>query len=353
MKPEDQEYRDAFNADEQPMPADGEMPPEAPAAGPDAEQVAAEEAPPVDPAEVSELMQDETANVVPGDEGEAAGEEPAAAMSDAEPDPAAADGEEAAMTPEEIQQEKSWEGRLKKREEELAAREAALREKEMAMQGDSMEEEGSPVEEAMEEAAEGEESGEGGEQEAVEDVAAMLEDIKQEAAALAQDPERLASTIKQMVDDFGRDFVVSAAALAAPVVDLRASPLVESINGRMASMIDDITQALQSMHRAAIADAHEDFEEIAQSPEFKAYIEGLPDTEKERAIMVVDRGSSGQIIKLLTNFKDSMKGGKEKTPEDVWAEDAAAGVRGSATLKLPTKAPISPDDEYRRAWEEA
>lgn len=326
MKPEDQnEYSAAFNAeDPEAMPQEA-MP---------AEEGA--KAPPVDAEAVAELMADETANAVPDSEGEGPGmSEPASAMTDMAEDPAV----DEPMAPEDEQRAKSWEGRLKKREEELAAREAALREQEMGDKAEGMDN--------WEDLGEAPEMAEGDE-----DSGAMFEAIKQEAAALAQDPAMLARTIKQMVDDFGRDFVVSAAALAAPVVDMRATPYVDAIEGKMTSMIDDITQALQSMHRSAIADAHEDFEEVAQNPEFKAWIEAMPDDKKEKAVMIVDRGSAGQIVKLLTEFKSSLNA-PEKSPEDVWAEDAAAGVKGSAPLKLPTRAAASPEDEYRRAWDEA
>ena len=110
------------------------------------------------------------------------------------------------------------------------------------------------------------------------------------------------------------------------------------------------------MHRNAISDAHEDFEEVVEGEAFKEWLASLDEPQRVKAEQVVESGSAGQIIKLLGQFKDFVAEKdkpNEKTPEDIWAEDAASSIRSSSPLKLPTRAPGSDDDEYKRAFNEA
>ena len=222
------------------------------------------------------------------------------------------------MSPEDAQRQKSWEGRLKKREEELAAREAAL-----AGQG------ATPDEGADTAGDEAPVESEGGE------------------------PDLLA----ELSADYGEDFVKKIVELVKKEVTGSATELVTPVAGRIDSMIDDVQKAFASMHFSSIADAHEDFEEIVEGAEFQGWLDSMPDDQKAAAQEVVERGSAGKVIRLLQQFKDSLKTAEEsapaeQSPEDVWAEDAATSVKGSAPLKLPTRAPASPQDEYKRAWEE-
>lgn len=106
------------------------------------------------------------------------------------------------------------------------------------------------------------------------------------------------------------------------------------------------------MHGDVLTALRDDAEEIASSPEFQQWIDGLEGEDKANAERVVASGRLKEILALFKQY-DGAKGGGEKSPEDVWAEDAAAGVKGSAPIKLPTRAPASPDDEYKRAWAEA
>ena len=180
--------------------------------------------------------------------------------------------------------------------------------------------------------------------------------IKAEALELAGNPEKLAAVLKNMVADYGRDFVVGAVALAAPLIDAKAEGYINDVNGNLESLVSEVQQAFSSMHRSAISDAHEDFEELVDGEEFQGWLAGLDEADRAKAEKVVESGSSGQVIKLLGQFKEHLKAAsepKERTPEDVWAEDAASSVRSSAPLKIPTRAPESESDEYKRAFEEA
>ena len=135
------------------------------------------------------------------------------------------------ISPEDLQRQKSWEGRLRKREEELAAREAAL--------------------------------GSGG---------------HGEAQSAADDAE-IAEIRQRLTEDFGDEFVgmisklaaYEARKLAAEDFDSKLNPIQQTI----AQAIQDVHAAFESMHFGAIADAHENFQDIINSPEFGAYINGL------------------------------------------------------------------------------
>lgn len=305
------------------------------------------------------------------------------------------------MTPEDEQRAKSWEGRLKamekalkQKESELAAREAAMGQsgntQALADGGEVMGggingAEAAPEEEKKLSTQEKYEKlmsktpdgivfnavrdmfADGGEVEADEsqDGAAQadpdtsgddVDSIKREAMDLAADPAKLANVLKTMIADYGRDFVVGAVALAGPLIDAKAEGYVNDVNGSLEGLISDIQAAFSGLHKSSIADAHEDFEEIVEGEEFQAWLDGMDDAAKAKAEQVIEGGSAGQVVKLLGQFKDSLKAAeapKEPTPEDIWAEDAATAVRGSAPVKLPTRAPASDDDEYKRAWAEA
>ena len=310
--------------------------------------------------------------------------------------------EESPETPEDEQRRKSWEGRLKKLEAELKAREAALAERESpqtlaeggevmgggmsggAKTSDEEEDDGngtSFLEKAASTVAGGTVVGnlidklaDGGKPrkmaEGAGDGTVTLPDpdayadggevgidaIKAEALELAGNPEKLAAVLKNMVADYGRDFVVGAVALAAPLIDAKAEGYIADVNGNLESLVSEVQQAFSSMHRSAISDAHEDFEELVDGEEFQGWLAGLDEADRAKAEKVVESGSSGQAIKLLGQFKEHLKAAsepKERTPEDVWAEDAASSVRSSAPLKIPTRAPESESDEYKRAFDEA
>ena len=221
-------------------------------------------------------------------------------------------GEEQAeqLSPEDLQRQKSWEGRLRKREEELAAREAAL--------------------------------GSGG---------------NGEVPAAADDAE-IAEIRQRLAEDFGDDFVGmisklaahEARKLAAEDIDAKLNPLHQTI----AQAIQDVHAAFESMHFGAIADAHENFQEIINSPEFGAYINGLSGEEQEAAQAVLENGTPKQVINLLNAYKDSLEQKAEQVGPDASVDDAldaAEGVRGSSPVQLPGRVPVGDEDEYRAAWD--
>ena len=213
------------------------------------------------------------------------------------------------ISPEDLQRQKSWEGRLRKREEELAAREAALG------------------------------SGNG------------------EVPAAADDAE-IAEIRQRLTEDFGDEFVgmisklaaYEARKLAAEDFDSKLNPIQQTI----AQAIQDVHAAFESMHFGAIADAHENFQDIINSPEFGAYINGLSGDEQEAAQAVLEGGTPKQVIGLLNAYKESLEQKAEQVDSDTSVDDAldaAEGVRGSSPVQLPGRVPVGDEDEYRAAWD--
>lgn len=214
------------------------------------------------------------------------------------------------ISPEDLQRQKSWEGRLRKREEELAAREAAL--------------------------------GSGG---------------HGEAQSAADDAE-IAEIRQRLTEDFGDEFVgmisklaaYEARKLAAEDFDSKLNPIQQTI----AQAIQDVHAAFESMHFGAIADAHKDFQDIINSPEFGAYINGLSGDEQEAAQAVLEGGTPKQVIGLLNAYKESLEQKAEQVDSDTSVDDAldaAEGVRGSSPVQLPGRVPVGDEDEYRAAWD--
>ena len=237
-------------------------------------------------------------------------------------------------------------------EEDLKAREAALSEREAPQTLAD----GGKAEDGNITLAEG---GNGGEFETVDaladggEVGDDIESIKQEALNLAGNPDKLAQVLATMIADYGREFVVGAVALAGPLIDAKAESYASDFNGNLDGLISEIQGAFSSMHKQTIADAHEDFEELVESPEFQAFRDSLPEDQQAKADATIESGSAGAVIKLLQAFKDAKDKPKEKTLEDAWAEDAATSVRSSSPLKVSSRAPMSEDDEYKAAFEAA
>lgn len=196
-----------------------------------------------------------------------------------------------AMTPEDIQREKSWEGRLKKREEELKAREAELTAAPSA-----------PID---------------------------APDVEEAKAKLAE--------------DFGGEFVDLIATIAAGVarqtIDAIAAEKVQSIDSSIEDVIEQIRDVNERAHFERIYDAHEDFAEIASDTAFQGWV--AEDPERAR---IAAEGNAREIVKLLNDWKAA------NAPEDNGDDDAEA-VRSSGGLKLPEPGP-GMNKDYADAWKE-
>ena len=258
-------------------------------------------------------------------------------------------------TPEETQRRKSWEGRLRKMEEDLKAREAALAARETP---ETLADGGKVEDEEPIDVAEGEGNGTVN----VEDVEKYadggdvdsLDSIKAEAMELAKNPEKLAAAIKSMIADYGREFVVVATAAPMVLVDSRAEEFAGNFDRALSDLAEEVKEAFDAIHRDRIEEGHEDYQDLYDP--LIEWVESMSEEEKQRAQAIIDGGMPSKIKRLYSEYKKAKEGSdkpKEKTPEDIWAEDAASSIRSSSPLKLPTRAPGSDDDEYKRAFNEA
>lgn len=231
----------------------------------------------------------------------------------------AAEGEpgEAAeeLTPEELQRQKSWEGRLRKREEELAAKVAAL--------------EAAPA---------------------------------SEAAATA--PDDIAAIEARFGEDFGPDFIGDLKALIQHYAGSAAGELGKGFDAKLQELAGGIQSALQSMHESAILDAHPDLDDVVGSESFKQWLASKDEDKRATAVNVLTKGMWPQIIRLVATYKDETKAGAV-AEEDPFAnapaaaaseapdpfEDSAIAAPASVAIRMPGK-PGSEKDEFDAAWEE-
>lgn len=263
------------------------------------------------PEDATEVLDPEAATAPAG---EAA--EPAATDTPSEP----------AMTAEDIaraeQRLKSWEGRLKAREAEQRA--------------------GAGGEGAAE--APAEEAGEKPVEQIAEAEAAKLQGM---------DPDE---ALKRLSADFGDEFTN----LLNSIIDAKVNKALHGMNSSVDEIINSIQDDKARLHFETVVDRHPDFNDIAESEDFKAYVEALPDDAKAKAERVIDSGSAWEINRLLDAFKAQQKpaaapapepepAAAAATPEDDPSMDAAEGVRSSG-MRLPTQPGASSD--YAAAWDE-
>lgn len=219
---------------------------------------------------------------------------------------------------------------------ELAAREAA-------MQGDVAQmAEGGEVEQ-MDEMTEVGDEAEAGD----EDLFTEGEG-ETEAAPVSADP------IEQLAADYGPEFVAALDGL----IERRARAIVEEMGGAFANEIDGkINEILTATNEGfgmlqgeMLRSVVDDIDDVLESEEFGAWVDGLPDEEKAQAQQVIDAGLPSQGVKLIRKFKQRDTG---PTPEDVWAEDAAVAVKGKSPMRLPDRPAMSPEDQYKAAFNAA
>ncbi|WP_426106373.1 hypothetical protein [Massilia sp. TSP1-1-2] len=218
----------------------------------------------------------------------------------------------------ETQRLKSWEGRLKAQQAELDTKKAAG-----AAPGDADADPDADAPAAVDAAGEGDSAGEGGE---------------------GDDAD-----LKALTEDFGAEFVdllvkvitKIASKSAATVAGEHGAPYRKDID----AIIADINNEKQRAHFEKIADAHPDFNDVAGSGEFKAWVAGMDEADKAEAERVASAGTAKEIIALLKRYKATKASGDEDMD---FAMDQAEGVRSTGGIKLPDS-PTSSDD-YEKAW---
>lgn len=209
------------------------------------------------------------------------------------------------------QQLKSWAGRLRAQQAELDAQKVAAASSSV-----------NDVQTSSDEIAE--EAGEGADEETSE-----------------QDDPR-----KALAEDFGSDFVTLITKLVENICTKQVGAQVGSVSATVDQVISDLQNERQQNHFNCIKDAHDDFMEVVESPEFEAWKAAQPPEDLNRTQRIIESGSAKEIVAMLTNFKRS----KQPGADDDDSLDAAEGVR-SGGISLP-KTPNASDD-FADAWNQA
>lgn len=234
----------------------------------------------------------------------------------------------------ETQRLKSWEGRLK-----------ALQAKLDAAGASSAEGKTEAVSEAIEKAAD------------AADTPADEERVEQIAEHVESGEMTAEQAMKQLAEDFGDDFVKMIEAIAVSKAREAGSSVAEQrfgeVNKTVEEIINDIVDTKAKAHFEKIAEAHPDFNEIANSEEFAKWIESMPQAEQAEAKRVATSGSAKEIIALLNNYKKGQEPDASAEQEVDLAQsdamDAAEGVR-STGMRLPQQ-PNAAEDDYLGAWD--
>jgi hypothetical protein len=274
-----------------------------------------------------------------GDDDQAAGAASAAPAAEAA---GPAQGAGAALSSEDLEREaqklRSWEGRLKAREAELSGK--------------------------VQKPAAGQDAEQASEMlEGVAGAAAVggSEELAQAANAAAEAVESGEMTpeqaMAQLSEDFGNEFIGMIKVLAKAFAKEEVEPVAKKAD----ELDTKFNSTAERAHFTAIAARHPDFRDVAQSPDFKAFLDGLPDDVRADAQNVAQGGTAEEVIDLLDVFKETA--GKKQAPaaaaqpsqEDTGAavdEDLQSmeGVR-SGGVRLPEK-PAAPRDDFEGAWAE-
>ena len=332
----------------------------------------------VESAEDMNVADNETTEAAP----EGIAETPAVAVVIAEGAPAGempADAEDkAAMSPEDMQRAKSWEGRIKKREAELAAREAELAAREAALNGEGVEMAAGGKVCQKKDGGKVEMMAEGGEvmddemmpaDEAADPMADEMPDLFAEGEGMADagvegdmegdmDEADTAPAsddpVEQMAADYGPEIVAAVTAIVErtvrKIVEEMGGAFASEVEGKIAEIMRATNEGFGMIQGEMLRSVVDDIDDVLESDEFTAWVESLPEEEKAQAQQVIDAGTPSQGIKLIRQYKARSKG---PSPEDVWAEDAAVAVKGKSPVRLPDRPSMSPEDEYRAAFNAA
>jgi len=160
------------------------------------------------------------------------------------------------------------------------------------------------------------------------------------------------ASVKKIAEDFGpefiNDFITVIKYLSTQVATDGMSPLAQTVSEAIAA----VNEAFQSQHFAAIKEAHEDFSEVVNSPEFAQWVQAMPEAAQEDTKKVIAAGSHREVIAMLNSFKKSLTPPSAAAGGDEFdaAMDGAEGVRSSG-MSLPEEPPAN--DDYEKAWNQA
>lgn len=169
-----------------------------------------------------------------------------------------------------------------------------------------------------------------------------------DAAPVSDDP------VEQMAADYGPEIVAAVTAIVErtvrKIVEEMGGAFASEIEGKIAEIMRATDEGFGMIQGEMLRSVVDDIDDVLESEEFTAWVESLPEEEKAQAQQVIDAGTPSQGIKLIKQYKARSKG---PSPEDVWAEDAAVAVKGKSPVRLPDRPSMSPEDEYRAAFNAA
>jgi hypothetical protein len=172
----------------------------------------------------------------------------------------------------------------------------------------------------------------------------VTEAVEDAVEAVQSGDMSIEQALSGLTDTFGDEFTKMLGVLiekkASEIAGRTADDRFGKVKGEIDGLANEIVADKASSHMESIADAHPDFMDVAGSPEFKAYIDGMDDMQKPKAMQVIENGSARQIVKLLDTYKSTQK--KVDPPQEDPAMDAAEGVR-SKGMKIPEKPAVSDD----------
>ena len=181
------------------------------------------------------------------------------------------------------------------------------------------------------------------------DMGGMDADMAEADAAPASD-----DPVEQMAADYGPEIVAAVTAIVErtvrKIVEEMGGAFASEIEGKIAEIMRATDEGFGMIQGEMLRSVVDDIDDVLESDEFTAWVESLPEEEKAQAQQVIDAGTPSQGIKLIRQYKARSKG---PSPEDVWAEDAAVAVKGKSPVRLPDRPSMSPEDEYRAAFNAA
>lgn len=168
-----------------------------------------------------------------------------------------------------------------------------------------------------------------------------------EAAKPTSQPDEGDDPEAALTEDFGPEFVSLMIRLVQKYSKEHAGAGVSEVSATVDALIRDLRAERETNHFNRIRAAHEDFEDLTQSPEFSAWKDGQPQDQQAELNRVIESGSADQIIAMLTQYKQAKQGSSDADNDQI---DAAEGVR-SNRLELPTEP--KQDTGYLDAWNNA
>lgn len=147
-------------------------------------------------------------------------------------------------------------------------------------------------------------------------------------------------------EKWGDEFVSDMEKLFSMYMKKNAGP---DLGARLDEALDDVRKAFATLHADTISDAHEDFLEVVNSPEFGQWKESLEPDKKAGVESVVDGGSARQVVRMLTEFKNWRDAQKNQDADEMEQFEGVRSASGAPAMR--STAPRS--GEYDEAWNQS